>query len=285
MMYKKNENIIKKIRSNFFQLIIFIVLIFVSLAPFFWGVITSMKSKREIFSYPPKIIGFNASIEHYKTIFKSGFLSNIQSSILNSFGTIILCLFVALIAAYGIHRYRFRGRKILFYMIIAGMPLSIGHAAMLIPNYIYMSKLGLIDHWYTLIIMYTALNIPMATWIMKGGIENVPIEVEEAASIDGAGRPYIIFNLIPNLCKPSITSAALFIFINTWNEFIFSSVMINSARLRTVQSGIYSYLGYFGQEWGPLTAATTISMIPVLIAFSFLAKFLISGLTKGAVKG
>lgn len=235
--------------------------------------------------FPPKIAGFTTSIEHYKTVFNSGFLRNVENSILYSLGAIILCLLLALIAAYGFERHRFRYRKILFYMVVAGIPLAIGSAAMLIPNYVYMSKLGLTNHWYTLIILYAAYNLPMAIWIIRGGIEAIPVEIEEAAMIDGATRSYIIFNLTPLLCRPSIAAAALFIFIGSWNEFIVSAVMINASKLRPAQLAIYNYLGFYGQEWGPLSAASTIAVIPTLIVFTLLGKMLVSGLTQGSVKG
>jgi len=284
-MYREKDNIIKKTTINAVQSIIFIFLIVINLVPFYWGAVTSIKSMREIFIFPPKIVGFTPSIEHYKTILDSGFLGNIGNSILYSLGAIVLGLLLALIAAYGFERYRFRFRNVLFYIVIAGIPLSIGSAAMLIPNYIYMSKFGLTNHWYTLIILYATYSLPMSIWIIKGAIKAIPIEIEEAAMIDGATRPYIIFNLIPILCRPSIAAAALFIFIFSWNEFIISSVMINASKLRPVQLAIYNYLGFYGQEWGPLTAASTIAVIPILIVFSLLAKLLISGLTQGSVKG
>lgn len=277
---------IKKITINAtVQSIVFIFLLVLNLVPFYWGAITSIKTRREIFIFPPKIVGFTPSIEHYKQVFDSGFLRNIGNSILYSLGAIILGLLLALIAAYGFERYRFRYRNILFYTVVAGIPLAIGSAAMLIPNYVYMSKLGLINHWYTLIVLYAVYSLPMSIWIIKAGIQAIPIEIEEAAMIDGATRSYIIFNLIPLLCKPSIGAAALFIFIGSWNEFIISSVMINASKLRPVQVAIHDYMGFFGVHWGPLTAAAIAAVIPTLIVFSLLGRLLISGLTQGSVKG
>jgi len=284
-MYREKDNIIKKRTTAAVRSIIFIFLIVINLVPFYWGAVTSIKPIREIFIFPPRIVGFTPSIEHYKIILNSGFLGNVRNSIFYSLGAIIFGLLLALIAAYGFERYRFRFRNLLFYIVIAGIPLAIGSAAMLIPNYIYMSKLGLTNHWYTLIILYATYSLPMSIWIIKGAIKAIPIEIEEAAMIDGATRPYIIFNLIPTLCRPSIAAAALFIFIFSWNEFIISSVMINASKLRPIQLAIYNYLGFYGQEWGPLTAASIIAVIPILIVFSLLAKLLISGLTQGSVKG
>jgi len=280
-MFKKKQNIYKKTIES----IVFIFVIVINIVPFFWGIVTSIKTQRDIFVFPPKIVGFAVSLEHYKAVFDSGFLRNIGNSLLYSFGAIILCLLLALIASYGFERYRFRYKNILFYIVVAGIPLAIGSAAMLIPKYIYFSKLGLTNHWYTLILIYATHNLPISIWIIKAGIKTIPVEIEEAAMIDGATRSYIIFYLTPILCRPSIAAAAIFIFIGSWNEFIISSVMIESSGLKPIQTAIYNYLGYFGQQWGPLTAAVTIAVIPVIIGFTLLGKMLISGLTQGSVKG
>ena len=190
-----------------------------------------------------------------------------------------------MLAAYGLYRCRFRGRKLLFYIIVAGIPLATGSAALLIPNYIYFTNIGITDKIYTLPLLYAGYNLPMCIWILRGGLESIPIELEEAAAIDGCSRLYIIFRLVPRLNRPAMASAAIFIFIGAWNEFIVSSVMINSSALRPVQMAIYDYMGYFGIEWGPLTAAASFAIVPVLIIFTFLGKYLVSGMMQGSVKG
>lgn len=281
MSIKSSDNIFKKPIG----ILILVAFSILNLLPIFWGVVTSFKNVKEILAYPPKIFNFDISFEHYKMIINNGFFRAVLNSILYSAGSIVIGLFLALIAGYGIHRYQFKLKKVLFYIILAGIPLSIGSSALLIPNYIYLSKLGLTNHWYTLIILYAAYNLPMAIWIIIGGLESVPIEIDEAAYIDGCSKPYLIFGIIAKLIKPSIASAALFIFIGSWNEFIVAAVMIDSPGLRPVQMAIYNYLGFFGQEWGPLTAAASAAIVPTIIVFSFLGKMLISGLTQGSVKG
>ena len=169
-------------------------------------------------------------------------------------------------------------------IILSGIPLSLGSAAMVVPNFMFFSKLGFINQWFTLPLLYIAYNLPMAIWVMTGGIQGIPASIEEAAAIDGAGRFYIIFRLIPRINLPAIACASLFIFIGAWNEFIVSSVLVSSTDLYPIQVSIYSYLGFFGREWGPLMAASTIGVIPILIVFSLLGKLLISGLTAGSVK-
>lgn len=159
-----------------------------------------------------------------------------------------------------------------------------GSAALVVPNYLLFSSSGIINQWYTLPLVYVAYNLPMACWVMVGGLESVPIAIDEAAQIDGASRDYIIYNMIPRLCMPSIACSALLTFIGAWNEYVVSSVLVSSQALYPIQVSIYSYLGYFGREWGPLMAAALLAVVPIMIVFTFLGKLLISGLTAGAVK-
>ena len=283
-MSEAASNTLKRILTKSFSLIIFILLAAVNLIPFIWGFITSVKSGREIFAYPPKLFGFEWSAEHYIRVFQESFARSMWITLFYAVTSIIAGLLIGLMLAYAIKRYDFVGKKLLFYMVICGIPLSIGSAALVIPNYVFFSKLGFINQPYTLVVLYAAYSMPMAVWIMIGGIEGIPIGIEEAMTIDGAHRAYIIFNMTPRLCLPSMASAALFNFIHVWNDYILSSVMVNSNALKPIQVSIYNYMGFFGREWGPLAASATAAVIPILIVFTFLGKMLISGLTAGAVK-
>lgn len=275
----------KTISGRIFEVLIFLVVATVTLLPIVWGIITSFKGSRDLFAYPPKLFDFTPVLDNYKLVFDGGILQSVLVSIFYSVVSIIIGLLFGNLCAYGLKRYKFRGRRLIFYLVVAGIPLSSGSAALLIPNYTYMSALHMIDKWYTLPLMYTAYNLPMAIWIMLGGLDSIPLEIEEAAAVDGCSRKYIIFQLIPSLNKPALAASALFIFIGVWNEFNVASVMINSSSLRPIQQSIYYYMGFFGLDWGALTAAATIAVVPVLLIFAFLGRFLVSGLTNGAVKG
>jgi ABC-type glycerol-3-phosphate transport system permease component len=252
--------------------------------PFLWGALTSLKPIAEILKYPPSLIGSRISGEHYGIVLKSSFLQATRNSLFYSAIAVAVGLLCANMAGYALARCKFIGKKTVFMIILSGIPLSLGSAAMVVPNYMFFSKLGFINQWFTLPLLYIAYNLPMAIWVMAGGIQGVPVSIEEAAQIDGASRAYIIFRLVPRISLPSIACAALFIFIGAWNEFIVSSVLVSNTDLYPIQVSIYSYLGFFGREWGPLMAAATIGVIPILIVFSILGKMLISGLTAGSVK-
>lgn len=265
-------------------LMAFLVFLVVNLVPFVWGAITSLKPARELMIYPPRFWGFNPSLEHYETVLKGTFSTAVINSCWYSLFAIAVGVLCGMLAAYALSRFSMKGRKVFFYLILSMIPLSMGSAAMVVPNYMLFSFLKMNDHWYTLPLIYVAYNLPMTVWIMIGGLQHVPYAIEEAAQIDGASRGYIIFRLIPRLSLPTIACSALLIFIGAWNEYTVSSVMVNSQTLYPIQVSIYSYIGYFGREWGPLTAAATIAVVPILIVFSFLGRLLISGLTAGSVK-
>lgn len=275
---------VTRISFRLLCLITFLIVLIINLAPFVWGAITSLKTARELMIYPPKLIGFSPSIEHYATVLKGSFSQAALNSILYSLASILIGVICAMLSGYAMTRYQFRAKKALFYLILSVIPLSMGSAAMVVPNYMLFSFLGMNNHWYTLPLIYIAYNLPMSVWIMIGGLQRIPYSIEEAAQIDGASKFYIIFSLIPNLSLPTLACAALMIFIGAWNEYTVSSVLVNSQDLYPIQVSIYNYIGYFGREWGPLTAAATLAVIPILIVFTLFGRMLISGLTAGAVK-
>ena len=263
------------------------VLIFavINLLPIFWGLVTSLKETRGISAFPPKILGFDPTLIHYEAILSTGFLRCIANSVFYAALAIFLGVVLGYLAGYGFARRSFPLKKLAFFVVVVGIPLSTGSSVLLIPNYIYLTSLRLTNQWFTLPLIYMAYNLPMAIWLLISGIKAVPVEMEEAAVIDGARQPYIVLRLIPPVIKPSLAAAALFIFIGAWNDYITASVMVTGTELKNIQMAIYDYMGFFGREWGPLTASATCAIIPILIVFTFLGRQLVSGLTAGAVKG
>lgn len=263
----------------------FIVLALVNVLPLLWGVITSLKTPGDILTYPPKIVGFEVTLEHYERILQGDYVTALRNSALYAAASVIIGVVLACLAAFGFDRFEFRGKSVLFMFVVASIPLSIGAAALIVPNYIYFTFWGLTNKWYTLPIIYTAYNLPMAIWVLKGSMQAIPRELDEAAYIDGATPFILLTRIIFPLMKPALGAAAIFIFIGAWNEFVASSVLVTSPALRPVQVAIYQFIGFFGREWGPLTASATFAILPVIIVFAFLGRLFIAGLTQGSVKG
>lgn len=284
-MSSKHKNTGRDVSNRILAAIGMAAIAVINLVPFLWGALTSLKTAREVAVYPPRLFGSVVTGEHYQSVLKGTFGRALINSSLYSVAAIVLGVLCALLIAYALTRFKFRGKRLIFLLILFGIPLSMGSAAMVVPNYMMLSSLHMVNRWFTLPLIYTAYNLPMAVWIMIGGMQAIPYAIEEAALIDGASRWYVIFRLIPRLSLPTMACAALMIFIGAWNEYTVSSVMINSGELYPIQVSIYNYIGFFGQEWGPLTAAATLAVVPILLVFTYLGKFLVSGLVAGAVKG
>jgi len=283
--YNIYKNKLAHTKSILIQIIILLILSIIVVTPILWGVLTSFKPESEIAKYPPRFISFNWTSLNYKIIIEGGIIKSLLISVSYAVTTVIFDLIIGNMAAYVMSRHKFKGKKILFYAILAGIPLSSGSIALIIANYVYFSKLLMIDKWITLTLIYTGYHLPMTIWVLRGGMDHISTEIEEAAEIDGCSKPFILFSLIPQLNKPAMASASILAYIGVWNEFIVASVMINNADLRPIQQTIYNFMGFFGLEWGPLCAAASVSILLLLIVFTILGKQLISGLTQGSVKG
>jgi len=265
--------------------LLFGCLVVLNLAPLIWGFLTSLKGEADLFRFPPTLFDFEPTLENYRRVFASGFGQSLAVSLTYSTITVVMVLLLGVPAAYAFDRFEFPGRKPLLLLVVASIPLSLGAAALLIPNYIYFLKLGLTNHFYTLPLIYTAHQLPMAIWIIKGTMEGIPRELDEAAIADGAGHFTILRLVILPLILPGLGAAGVMAFVGSWNEFVASTVMVDNPALRPVQPAIYNFIGYFGREWGPLSAAAILGILPILIVFTLLGRLIVSGLTKGSVKG
>lgn len=253
--------------------------------PFFWGVLTSLKGQQDLFRYPPVFFDFEPTLENYRRVAATGFLSNMGTSFIYSCVAVASVLLIGLPAAYAFDRYRFPLRQPLFLLIIASIPLSIGAAALLIPTYIYFVRLGLTNTPFVLPMIYAAHQLPMTIWILKGAVEGIPRELDEAAIVDGVSRVGVLWHVVLPLSRPALAAASILAFVGSWNEFVAGSVMVDSPGLKPVQPLVYSFIGFFGREWGALTASATLAMLPILVIFVLFGRQFVAGLTKGAVKG
>jgi multiple sugar transport system permease protein len=259
-------------------------LLVVNVLPLAWGVLTSLKQSNDILSYPPALM-FAPVLEHYVRVMQEGFGHNLLVSLLNTIAAVLLTLLVGVPAAYGFVRARFALRRPLYLLVVACIPLALGASALIIPAYVWFTRLGIIDTVFVLPLIYAGYQIPMAIWVIKNAIEVVPVELDEAATIDGCGHFGILWRVILPLARPGIGAAAILAFVGAWNEFLAGSVMVNAAGLKPVQPAIYAFVGFFGREWGPLTAAATLAILPIVVAFVLFGRLIISGLTSGGVKG
>jgi multiple sugar transport system permease protein len=258
---------------------------FVNILPVLWGLLTSMKSPEAILVSPPQLWGFPVSTENYATVLTGTFPRALIASLIYATLTTAVGVLLGSFIAYAIDRLEFPGRSFVFYTIVGCVPLAIGASILVVPNYMYLSTLHMLDQWWTLPLIYLGLNLPLATWVLKSSIEAVPKSLDQAAKIDGLSDIGIMFRIVLPLCRPGMFAAGMLIFIGTWSEFIFGTVMVKNAALKPVQVAVYQYISSFGREWGPLTAAAVIAVVPILILLFILGRHLVAGLMKGSVKG
>lgn len=255
-----------------------------ALAPLLWALVTSVKPHELIVTSTPVFVPTTTTASHYAEVLKgSGFLRYLFNSILVAGLTILIVLAVASHGAYAAARFRFPGKTLLLFTIMATV--MIPGIVVLVPLYLLAVKLKLYDTYWVMVLVYSAWQIPTALWLLRGFFEMIPRELDEAAAIDGC-TPYQALRLvILPLVKPGQAAAAMVVFMYVWNEFILALTLVGSDKLRLLPVGLYYYVGAFGVEWGKLMAAICLAVVPALFLFLVLQKWFIHGLTAGATKG
>lgn len=260
-----------------------IVLMIVFLFPVFWVVLTSIKNRNDIFTWPPVFI-FEPTFESYIKFLSKGsysILNQLSNSLVISLGSVCSTLICSGLAAYSFSRFRFRFRFPLLMGVLGTRLLP--PVTALVPVFLSFNKLGLIDTRIGLILIYTALNIPFSIWMMKSYIDSVPAELEESAQIDGCTRLQSLRYVLLPLAMPGIVAVAIFVFRVSWNEFMFAFIF-TSTQARTLPIRIAETVGELQIFWTDMAALTVILMVPALIFSFFMQKNLVKGLTAGALK-
>ncbi len=266
------------------HIIVLIFLVLVSFFPLFWMISTSFKTTEHIFSRPPKLIPPEFSLSNYSEIVSPYFLNFFKNSIIVTSGAVLLSLCVATLAGYSFSRFRYRGMVVfqIFILMAQMFPLIL----LLISIYIFFSKLYLLDTRLSLVLAHCTFSLPFSIWMLKGFFDSVPRELEEAAKIDGCPRMKILWRIILPLVKPGLVATSIYIFLLSWDDYVFALQLISSTDKRTVPVGlVLSFLGEFQYAWGELMAGSIAVSLPVVCLFIYIQKHLVQGLTAGAVKG
>ncbi|WP_322905917.1 carbohydrate ABC transporter permease [Paenibacillus campi] len=277
-----------KQKQLFFQVLTYVILLgfsFYCLFPFLWMVVTALKPTDQIRTITPSFIVDHPTMEHFiNVITQSKFLTYFRNSVFVSVVVTFLSLMISIFAGYALSRFiRFRGIKIFSVAMLLSQ--MIPGVLLLIPLYLTMKDLGLINTYSSLILAYTTFTVPLCTFMLKGFFDSIPIDMEEAAEIDGCSRIGLIFRILLPVSLPSMIAAGMFAFLNSWNEFMFGFVFINDDQHRTLTPGIYLFKGLFQTDWGSLMASSVLSVLPVVLMFVFMQRFLVEGMTAGSVKG
>lgn len=269
--------------GNAISHIYLLILTFLAIFPLIWILISSIKSKGELTGNPTAFLPKQITFEYFRhVIFDLGFIVNIRNSVLISLCTTLIAIVIASLAAYGIVRFFPKVGNTMSKVLVTTYifpPILLA-----IPYSIVMAKMGLTNTRAGLIIVYLSFSIPYAVWLLVGFFKTVPIGIEEAAKIDGANKIQVFAKVVVPLVAPGIVATAIYTFINAWNEFLYSLILMNDTSKMTVAVALRSLNGSEILDWGDMMAASTLVVIPSIIFFCLIQNKISGGLSEGAVK-
>jgi multiple sugar transport system permease protein len=269
----------KKFASSVIFYLVVAGMALVVLFPFLWMLSSSFKTQVDIIAWPPKIF-FTPTLQNYQKVFgEQDFLKYFANSTIVGTAAVGLSLVLGLPAAYSIAR--FTQRKLAVFILLARLMPGI---SFLMPWYIVFSRLDLMDSYTALILSHTLIALPIVIWIMSTYFATIPPEMEESAMVDGATRQYAFWKIILPLSGPGIITATTLSFIFSWNNFMFSQVL-SMEKTKTLPIAVYNFLSYAEVDWGGVMAAAVAIMAPAIVMTMIFQKYVVKGLTMGAVKG
>jgi len=273
--------------SPFKRILIHLLLILaclVAIYPVLRVLTVSPRAGGSVFSMDLSIIPPDATLENYKQIlFQSDFWNWLKNSLIVSLSTALVSLILAAPAGYAFSRFKFVGRQpgLVFLLVTQLFPATM----LLLPLYIMLIKLSLINTFLGLVFCYMSISLPFSIWILKGYFDTIPVDLEEAAWIDGSTPMGAFFRVILPLSTPALSITALFSFMTAWSEYIIARIVLQNQGLFTWPLGTVTLQGAYYTNWGPFSAAALLISIPVVVLFMATSRYLVSGLTLGAVKG
>ncbi|WP_448809143.1 carbohydrate ABC transporter permease [Agromyces bauzanensis] len=256
----------------------------ISLFPLYWIVVTSFKVPGDIYSYPLAYWPEEFSVVNYVSLFeKSQFGRYVVNSLVVATAAATVATLISLLSAYVLARFEFRSKTaiLMAFLVTQMIPAFIA----LGPLYLLMVQLKLVDTHLGLILVYIAVCIPFCTIMLRGFFANIPDALEEAAMIDGCSRLGALFRVIVPVMKPGIVAAFIFNFVNCWNELFLSVTLMNKDANKTIPTALNGFISSFNIDWGSMSAAAVLTILPTMVLFALASRYIVQGLTAGAVKG
>lgn len=273
-------------KKNVLYCIVGVLLFCILLYPLYWIFVTSLKTEQEIFQIPPtfwpKILNTNS----YTAQLENGDFNMFQSfgnSLVISIGTMIISIILAVPASYGIAKYSFKGKRfiMLTFLITQMLPVSV----LLTPLFIMFRNMKMYNTLWSTIFADATIGIPFSVLILKNYFASIPKELEEAAYIDGCNRFTAFIKVLIPVARPGIVVCGVFSFLYAWGDLAYGMTFILDQEKRPITAGIFNFMGQYGTKWSYLSAFAVVTIIPVTLIFIFMQKYIISGMTSGAVKG
>jgi multiple sugar transport system permease protein len=252
--------------------------------PFYWMVKTSMDTGAGIFAFPPRFLPSSYAFEGYRTVVRDTAVGQwLLNSLIVATASTGMALIAGVSGAYGLSRFRYRGKRTLALVILTTQMMP--PLVLIIPIYTIFVSVGLTNTLFGLILGNFAFGLPVVIWMMKSIFDSMPIEIEEAARIDGASWPYILWRVTLPIALPGLVATGIFTFLNGWDEFMFARTIVSSADKWVGTIGLSSFIGVYVTSWDQVLAAATIFTVPPVVLFLLVQKYFIAGLGAGAVKG
>lgn len=273
-------------RKDIIYSVIAVLLLLIMLFPLYWIFVTSLKLEKEIFRNPPTFWPTQLNLKSYMVQLEIGDFNMFRSfgnSLIISGGAMIISIILAVPASYGVARFNFKGKKpiVLGFLITQMLPVSV----LLTPLFIIFKNMNLYNTFWSTIIADSTIGIPFSILILKNYFASIPKELEEAAYIDGFNRFTAFIRVLIPIAKQGVVVCGVFSFLYAWGDLAYGMTFIIDQRRRPITAGIFNFLGQYGTKWSYLSAFAVVTIIPVALIFIFMQKYIISGMTSGAVKG
>ena len=261
--------------------IIAIILTVIFVFPIYWLFMISLKTPAEIFAFPPKWYASQLQFTNYAVLFKDGDATTVLNSFILAGVSTVLAMVLGTMAAYSLVRFKTGGENLAVWIISQRMMPPIAIAFPIFLLYVFF---GWVDTYHGLIILYTAFSLPYVIWMMRGYIEDIPIELEESALVDGWTRWQVLWRVVFPMARSGLFATAVFTFVFAWNDFLFALVLTRTEVITyTVQ--VTHYFGGQSNFWAKIAAMSVLGTVPIFIVVAFMQRFLVRGISMGAVKG
>lgn len=260
-----------------------LLLALIVLLPFFWMVSVSLKPPTEPFAIPARLWPDDPTIDNYVTAFRPEFRTYFLNSLVVSLSTVVITVTLGLLAAYSFTRAQLTAISALVGLVVLAQMFP--HSAIIIPIYKMMRGANLLNTYWSLILAYVSVTLPVTIWMLRGFLLKLPAALEESAAIDGAGPLRVFWDIVVPLSRPGLIATAVYVLIVTWQEFLFALSFTSTKEMRTLPVGLNDFIGQYGIRYGELMASSVMVSLPVMAVFFFLQRYFVAGITAGAVKG
>ncbi|NPV51981.1 MAG: carbohydrate ABC transporter permease [Firmicutes bacterium] len=275
-------NITRIVREIIKYALVVIILVLI-IAPFYWIFISSVKPTEELIRAKPTFIPEIFTLSHYQDLFAaSDYIGYLLNSTYVALGTMMITVVLASLAAYSVYRCKYRGRDLILMSLLISYVFP--GALLVVPLYRMMTSFHLVNSLASLVIVNVTFTAPFSVWLLRSFFRTIPQEIEEAATIDGAGRLRVLFSIFFPLAAPGIGTVAIYTFLTSWTEYLFANILIVDDLKKTLPVGLARFITQYNVDWGLLTAGAIATAVPPIIVFAMVGRNFIKGLTAGSLK-